>query len=210
MLNCVNQNQEIMTDNYTNYLSFIDTKISGFFEKQKPYIFCKKGCGKCCQNAQFPYSQIEITHLLNGYRKLDYNIKQQVLENITKINKQKNEFKDKKEQFKYDCPFLINNECSVYEYRGIVCRTFGLITLNNESGKMMLPFCAYQGLNYSNVLEPDSGVISTDKFKKGKFLQEPLSFNVSYEFLTDTDFEYSFKFEFGERKALIDWVSNLR
>ena len=118
----------------------------------------------------------------------------------------KKDFKGKK--FVYDCPFLINNECVVYNYRGIVCRSFGLMTVG-EDGKIKVPFCCYQGLNYANVMEEDGKHVSEEKFKKLGCKEEPTAFNVSYKFLTDPDFERGFNFSFGEKKPLIDWFIEL-
>ena len=58
-------------ENYLKYLEFIDSKLHKFFERQKDYIFCKKGCAKCCKNAEFPYSLIELKYLLTGFLKTD-------------------------------------------------------------------------------------------------------------------------------------------
>lgn len=191
-----------MLQNYIAYLKFIDEKLQKFFERQKPYIRCQKGCGMCCQNAQFPYSKIEMDYLMIGAWQLDLEKKRIVAENVNKIRKQKAEFKG--ENFKYDCPFLIDNVCSVYEYRGIICRTFGLMTQGND-GRIKVPFCCFKGYNYANVMEDGGNKISAEKFKASGFKEEPVAFNVSYEFLTDPDFEHGFKFEFGEKKPLIDW-----
>ena len=65
-----------MLANYITYLNFIDEKLKKFFERQKPYIFCKKGCTKCCKNAQFPYSSIETAYLISGFMKLDKSIQE--------------------------------------------------------------------------------------------------------------------------------------
>ncbi len=191
-----------MLKNYLNYLRFVNDKLNKFFEKQKPYIFCKKGCGMCCKNAQFPYSKIEMDYLMLGLWQLDIKTKKIIADNINKIRQQKSEFKG--EKFKYDCPFLIDNVCSVYEYRGIICRTFGLLTQAND-GKIKAPFCCFDGFNYSNVMEDGGNKISAEKFKNLGVDEEPVAFNVSYEFLTDPDFEKGFKFSFGEKKPLIDW-----
>ena len=56
-----------MFKNYELYLSQIDSKLKDFFERQKPYIHCKLGCAKCCKNAEFPYTRLEVTYLLNGF-----------------------------------------------------------------------------------------------------------------------------------------------
>lgn len=191
-----------MLNNYLTYLQFIDSKLKKFFEKQKPYIFCKKGCGLCCKNAQYPYSKIEIDYLMIGAWQLDLETKRAIAQNIKKIKKQKSEFNG--DMFKYDCPFLINNECSVYEYIGIICRSFGLINVGTD-GRIKVPFCCFQGFNYSNVMEDGENKISEEKFKKLGIEEEPVAFNTNYDFLTDSDFERGFNFKFGEKRPMIDW-----
>ncbi len=192
-----------MLDNYIVYLNFITEKLNKFFERQKPFIFCKKGCAMCCKNAQFPYSKLEVDYLLFGYEKLDIKIKEQIMKNIENIKKEKSKFKGN-DIFKYDCPFLINNECIIYEYRGIVCRTFGLIS-KGENGKIKIPFCAFQGYNYANVLDKNENKISAKKLEELKIKEEPVAFNINYKFLTNPDFERGFNISFGEKKALIEW-----
>lgn len=186
---------------YKTYLNFLDTKLEKFFDSQKPFIFCKKGCAKCCKNAQFPYSAIEMRYLLEGLSNLDENEQKKIEQNIRKILKEKKYFKGKK--FRYDCPFLINDICSVYKYRGIVCRTFGLMTQINS--QIHAPFCTFQGLNYSNVLNLRTKTISQRKYKKLAVKEEPLGFNISYKYLTHEEFEKAFGICFGENKPLIEW-----
>lgn len=192
-----------MIENYKVYLKFLDEKLAKFFEKQKPYIFCKKGCGKCCKNAQFPYSQIEVVYLLSGIKNLSDETVEQIMTNIKNVKLAKKEFKG--ETFSYDCPFLINNECSVYEYRGIVCRSFGLMNYG-ENRKVRIPFCCFQGYNYSNVMDENTQEVSSKKFKELGIEEEPLAFNTGYKFLTDEDFARGFHFQFGEVKPLIEWL----
>ena len=168
-----------MLEGYVKYLKFLDSKLSTFFESQSPFIFCQKGCAKCCKNAQFPYSATEMQYLLK-----------------------KKTFKGKK--FLYDCPFLIDDVCSVYEYRGVLCRTFGLMT-KYDTGKLKAPFCTFEGLNYSNVLNLSKRTVSVRKYKKLDTKKEPLGFNISYHYLTDPEFEKTFNFCFGDKKPLIEW-----
>lgn len=192
-----------MIENYLTYIKFIDAKLEKFFNKQKPYIFCKKGCGKCCKNAQFPYSLVETIYLMQGYLKLDKNIRDKIEQNFQDVIEKKRKFNG--EKFLYDCPFLVNDECALYEYRGIVCRSFGLMSVD-ENGKIKVPFCYSKGLNYSNVMDDDGKQISVAKFKKLHIEEVPLAFNITYEFLTDSDFERGFNFKFGDKKPLIDWL----
>lgn len=187
---------------YANYLDFLDSRLDKFFKTQKPYIFCKKGCAKCCKHAQFPYSLLEMKYLLSGLEDLKQETLYQIEENLQNILKCKAKFKGKK--FLYDCPFLINEQCSVYNHRGIICRTFGLIT-QYENGTIKSPFCAHKSLNYSNVLNLKKKTISVRKFKKLNVKEEPLGFNISYKFLTCSAFEEQFNLKFGEIKPLIEW-----
>ena len=191
-----------MLENYLKYLKIIDSKLEKFFEIQKPYIFCKVGCSQCCKNAQFPYSEIEIEYLMQGAMELDDKTRKLIHSNIEKILKEKKNFKG--DIFKYDCPFLINDACSVYKNRGIVCRAFGLLSIG-ENNKIKIPFCHHQNGNYSNVIEKGTSEITQESYKKSGIEQEPKAYNVSYKFLTKPEFEDGFNFKFGEKKALIDW-----
>ena len=191
-----------MIENYEKYLAFISERLTGFFEKQSTYIKCKEGCARCCKNAEFPYSRVEMKYLLSGFLTLDKEVQDIVEQQLLKTADLKKEFKG--EKFLYDCPFLVNNSCSVYKYRGVVCRTFGLIE-NAEEGKSKAPFCAFEGLNYSQIVDVEKRILSLEKYDKLGLTQEPLGFNIGYSFLTHSDFERKFNFEFGEKKPLIEW-----
>lgn len=188
-------------ENYINYLNFIEEKLNKFFESQKPFICCKKGCGKCCKNAIFPYSLTEMNYLLAGMMLLPEEVQDEIAKNVEKTLKAREEFNG--EKFRYDCPFLINDECSVYDYRGVVCRAFGLMTQQKDGIKV--PFCCFDGLNYSDVVDYETSKVSPEKYEKLGCKEEPTAFNVSYEFLTNPEFEKEFNFNFGTKKPLIEW-----
>ncbi len=191
-----------MLGNYVAYLEFLDKKLTKFFKSQKPFIFCKKGCAKCCKNAEFPYSALEARYLIDGALSLSEPVQKRIEENLQKTIALKKKFKGKK--FLYNCPFLIDDVCCVYDYRGIICRSFGLMT-NQGDGKVKAPFCAYEGQNYSNVLNLKKNTISQRKYKRLGVKEEPLGFNISYKYLTDKEFEETFHLSFGEKKPLIEW-----
>ena len=184
-------------NNYEKFLESINEDLRKIFEYKKEYIYCKKGCSYCCERGDYPISELEFKYLMLGYEKLEPDIKEEIKKNIKKL---KNGNKES-----YVCPFLINNECSVYAYRGIICRSFGLIYTVAGEAKPKIPFCVYKGLNYSNVFDTETGMIPTEKYKALNIDKEPLAYNVSYNFLTSEDFEKMFKFKFGDKKPLIDW-----
>lgn len=189
-------------ENYIKYLNFIDEKLTKFFNSQKPFIFCKKGCARCCQNAIFPYSLIEMNYLMSGMFFLSEEIQDKIAENIDKLLKIRETFSGN--EFRYTCPFLINNECAVYDYRGVVCRAFGLMT-QDKNKKIKVPFCCFDGLNYSNVVDFSTQKVSPEKYSQVGCEEEPVAHNVSYEFLTNPEFEKEFNFCFGTKKPLIEW-----
>lgn len=191
-----------MFRNYLIYLDFITGKLEKFFANQSDYIKCKKGCAKCCKNAEFPYSLIEVKYLMYGLMQLKGEVKEIVEENIRETIARRSAFEGG--EFLYDCPFLVNDECTVYEYRGVVCRSFGLMT-RGADGRMKIPFCAHLGLNYSEVLDAENNKISSEKVRQLGLPVEPAGFLANYDYLTDADFEKAFGLSFSEKKSLIDW-----
>ena len=199
---------DFMLENYLLYLGYMTNKIQKFFEEQRDFIFCQKGCAKCCKHAQFPYSEIEFKLIYKGLLELEPNIQKQVLNKVDEIIREKQIHNEKtpNEKFRYDCPFLISNECSVYVYRGLICRSFGLMTfLPNEDKTPRIPFCAYEGLNYSNVLDEVKNNISEEKYLEKKYSDEPKAYNIDYKTLINEEIANGFGFKFGEIKPLIEW-----
>ena len=75
-----------MIENYLKYLAMLDEKLQKFFISQKPFIFCKPGCSKCCKNAQYPYSKIEFELVKIGVVILSCSIVYAVLNIILKMD----------------------------------------------------------------------------------------------------------------------------
>lgn len=194
-----------MLDNYEKYLNMITAKLGEFFEKQKPYIKCKRGCSLCCEKGEYPWSFIEYQYIMKGFETLPQSLQSEIKERINKIKANKEAFKGDG-RFLYECPFLINKSCSLYNYRGIICRSFGLIANSTKEGKKpQIPFCCNLGLNYSNVYDPDRRSVSSELYAKTGLTIEPKIYNVSYNFLTEDAFADGYGFKFGDKKPLIDW-----
>ncbi len=188
---------------YIAYLNYLDEKLTRYFQAQAPYICCKKGCSKCCRYGDYPYTQIEVEYLLSGFEKLPEESKYLIIDKIKALKQEK--LKRQGENFQFECPFLINGECSVYEYRGVICRTFGLISYR-QTGNSKVPFCAFEGLNYSTVVDEERKIISDEKFKALGIDIEPLAYDIGYKYLTGEKYENAFGFRFGEIRSLIDWL----
>ena len=59
-----------------------------------------------------------------------------------------------------------------------------------DTGKLKAPFCTFEGLNYSNVLNLSKRTVSVRKYKKLDTKKEPLGFNISYHYLTAVSYTH--------------------
>lgn len=195
-----------MLNNYEKYLSSIDKSLEGFFTRQAPYIFCKVGCAKCCEIGEFPFTRLEFEYAMMGFNSLPENTKKTIKEKAKKIIEDKTFSKDK--VFMHECPFLIGKKCSIYKYRGLVCRSHGLLYYEKDSEnntKFRIPNCVNHKLNYSKVYAPETKSISSTKWKETGIEVEPEAFNIGRDLLTENNLTQELKLDFGEDKALIDW-----
>ena len=181
-----------MLDRYEKFLEDFDKRLAGYFELHKNYLHCKKGCTDCCEIGEYPFSRLEMEYLMRGYTTLSPEIQKQVKQNISELLEQKRV--NKEEHFLYCCPFLINKECVLYKYRGIVCRTFGLAYV--DEGKVILPECVNKGLNYSTLYNPD---------KKEVFIDNPVKENLRTDKVLKNSETEQYNIECGMIKPLIEW-----
>lgn len=183
-----------MITRYREYLKLLDKKLEGMFEKQAPFIKCKKGCAFCCKEGEYPLSELEYIDLMFRYNELDETMKDKVTANI-------NNLLESSRVKMYTCPFLVDNLCSVYKARGLICRTFGLLSYK-EDGKNKMPFCVDLGLNYADVYDKTEGIIA----KNAPDGTEPIAFNIDRTTLRSKKIEQDFQIFFGEDRAMIDWL----
>ena len=177
-------------------MKYIDDVLSRMFVAQKPFIKCQKGCAYCCKEGEYPISELEYINLMLFFNGLADDIKIQVEDKIKNLLKQ--------ERSKlYECPFLVDNVCTVYPARAIICRTFGLISYDDKD-KKRIPFCVNMDLNYSEVFDKDKQMIISNAADG----TEPVAFNIDRHFLRSKRVEKQFNIFFGDDKALIDWLAD--
>ncbi len=196
-----------MLTKYVEYLYTIQKKIDGFFENQKPYIFCKEGCSACCKTGEYPFTQVEMQYLMLGFHQLPTETKLKVLAKINEL-KERYATANKEESFMHECPFLVDDKCSVYDFRGLICRTHGL-AFYDANGKLRVPSCIHEGLNYSNVFDPEKNILCGDRWAATGIEQEPVSFNLSRKFLLNNEATKYLELDFGEEKAMIGWLVDI-
>lgn len=185
-----------MINRYRKYLSIIDEKLKGMFERQAPFIKCKEGCAHCCKDGKYPMSELEFVNLMFYY----YNLLEEAQ---IPIYKQIKELLANPMPKSYVCPFLYNDSCSVYPARALICRSFGLMSFYKDETKK-IPFCVDLGLNYANVYNDDQSRI----VRTAEDGTEPLAYNIDRRTLRDSQIEKDFNIFFGEDKALYDWLKD--
>lgn len=177
-----------MLKKYKKFLEKFDKRLDRYFEEQCEYIKCKPYCCICCETGEYPFSRLEAEYLMSGFMQLPIDIKRKIKLEINKL---------KQEQPKmYKCPFLIDKKCSVYAYRGIVCRIHGLAWYDENENKIRLPYCVNLGLNYSKVFDRDTGQV---------FLQNPVKEHLRIDSILRSDEAEEYELECGEIRPLIKW-----
>lgn len=184
-----------MFENYKKFLKDFDELLSFIFESQKKYIKCEKGCTGCCSKGDYPFSHLEFAYLTEGFIKLPENTKILVQQNIRKLLLDKKEFKG--ERFEHECPFLINGECCVYDYRGIICRTFGVCYYDDKTGYVRLPDCVYNGLNYSDYFDKEKSILNIKDVPK---------VNLRIDRVLNSELAQKYNLESGEILPMLDWI----
>jgi Fe-S-cluster containining protein len=91
----------------SRFYHFVDLSFNLF--KLKERSVCKTGCSHCC------HVDVEIIYAEAAYIQEMTGIKHNEI-----YKKQKNDF----HKTKTPCPFLKDNNCSIYEFRPIACRAF--------------------------------------------------------------------------------------
>ena len=183
-----------MLNRYKDFLKEFDEILACLFENQKRYIKCKKGCSLCCERGDYPFSQIEFAYLTQGYINLPENTKILVQQNIRNLKMDKKEFKG--ERFEHVCPFLINGECRVYEYRGIICRTFGICYYDDKKGYVKLPACVHKGLNYSEFYDDKNHTLN---------IKDVPMVNLRIDRVLNSQLAEKYNLECGEIRPMLGW-----
>ena len=192
-----------MLNRYTVFLNILQRELTRMFDEQKEFIKCQEGCSACCEYGEYPFSELEFDYLMKGYKGLSQEEKETVKNNIMReISKKET---STEQAFMYCCPFLINKRCSVYENRGIICRTFGLLAEHSD-GSYTMPFCHEQGLNYSQVYDEETKTIVQEKNGIKLSMTEPKAYRITRDTIQNLSIARDLGIDWGKSKTLLDFV----
>ncbi len=128
----------------------IDEQCSSLWQLYKGEMQCKPGCASCCQ--AFRVLPIEYHAIKNaiGSEKIEIN----------------------KEAGEGQCRFLVNDACSIYEHRPVICRTHGfpLYRLNDEVEAYEISFCPLNFEDYPFEKFTTENLFPEDKYNSKLYM----------------------------------------
>lgn len=125
---------------YSLLLKKINLKIRSLEKNHRPYLTCHSGCSSCCK---VPRTVLPIeAEYIKNHVKLDSLSYAKVLANAENSD---------------NCPFLIDDLCSIYKYRPIICRTHGLPLLYyfEKSHKKAVTHCDLNFIEHGGSFRED-------------------------------------------------------
>ncbi len=148
-------------------LKDLQEKASDFFaqyeKKYQKQMKCASGCSHCCIAGLSIFSW-EAELILDWFKSLDKEEAERIV-GLWK-NKSDTSFTNVSGEKATSCSFLVNDQCSIYPRRPIICRTQGMGLKWSENGKLLRDHCP---LNFQDP------TLETSQFSK---LEDELNLDV--------------------------------
>jgi Fe-S-cluster containining protein len=124
----MNHKSELEIAPYLEKLFEIYREIDNAYDKSaRFYQFSCKGCDEnCCDNIFYHHTLIEYFGLIEGFEKLEQEVREESIRRAKTYLKKLNKHRGKEEQIKLMCPLNYDGLCIIYDYRPLICRIHGL------------------------------------------------------------------------------------
>lgn len=120
---------------YRQLIEGVDDLTSQLNERYQAHLQCGAGCSGCCQHHLSVFA-VEAAALTDAIRALPAAQQRRIRQQASEVK----EHEAKGEAVA--CPLLVDNRCSVYESRPLICRTQGLPLLYEaDDGAQEIDFC---------------------------------------------------------------------
>jgi Fe-S-cluster containining protein len=148
-----------LLDQYRGLLLEIDRWFADCVEHAASEIVCHKGCSACCRGL-FEISLLDARLLQDGFARLDYGTREQVLEKARRRTRElqamwpefqppyilnrlpHNDWSDMPEDDLTPCPLLADDGCClVYDNRPLTCRLHGLPNIDCSGESFSDDYC---------------------------------------------------------------------
>ncbi|MCP3875541.1 MAG: YkgJ family cysteine cluster protein [Desulfobacteraceae bacterium] len=134
----------LVLNNYYTLLDRVDVHIKNLEKRYTDKITCKKGCDACCKFLTvFP---VEAFAISVAFIKLKKSIQKKI---------------EKKIKNQGVCPLLIDQACTLYSARPVICRTHGYPIYMKKEGETFIDFCPE---NFKGITSfPKDALLSIDQ-----------------------------------------------
>ena len=158
---------------YDAFIEELDQQIRALEEIHRSDIKCKPECAKCCKVPR-TVLPIEASALLRN-SKLEKGIKKKV---IAQAKKRSN------------CPFLVDELCTIYAYRPLICRTHGLPLLYffSENSEYKVSHCELNFLKHDGEFTRTSLLNMETINEKLRLINAELKFSEERVSFSDLEF----------------------
>lgn len=120
---------------YEQLIRQIDVLTNALSAHYAKHLVCRAGCSGCCQHhlSVFP---VEAARIKAAIIALPSELRARIEQQARIVNEREAQGRP------VACPLLVNERCSIYEARPLICRTQGLpLLLEAEDGEQEVDFC---------------------------------------------------------------------
>ena len=120
---------------YREFIEHVDRLTAKLQARYSKHLVCRAGCSGCCHHHLSVFA-VEAEEARAAIEVLPVPIRARVEERAREV------IKREAQGAPVACPLLIDNRCSIYESRPLICRTQGLpLLIEAEDGEQEVDFC---------------------------------------------------------------------
>lgn len=124
-----------MTDFYRQLIKQVDKLTAKLSSHYAQHLVCRAGCSGCCHHHLSVFA-VEAATVREAVEALPESLRARLQQQAREVL----ELETRGERVA--CPMLINDRCSIYESRPLICRTQGLpLLIKAEDGEADVDFC---------------------------------------------------------------------
>ena len=140
-----------MSSSYRKFISQVDQLVAKLQARYSKHLVCRAGCSGCCRHHLSVFA-VEADETRAAVEALPAPIRDRVEEQAREV------IKREAQGGPVSCPMLVDDRCSIYQSRPLICRTQGLpLLMEAEDGGQEVDFCPLNFTETGAVDDLDEG-----------------------------------------------------
>jgi Fe-S-cluster containining protein len=140
-----------VSSSYKNFIKQVDASVAGLQAHYSKHLTCKAGCSGCCHHHLSVFA-VEADAAREAVEALAPDLRARVEEHAREVVGREAQGQP------VACPLLVDDRCSIYESRPLICRTQGLpLLMEAEDGEQEVDFCPLNFTETGAVEDLDEG-----------------------------------------------------